>query len=130
MAVYFVYRADSAPSEKRVRRFEYDTVLDWAKAIWAQFDDDGEAANYAEQTLGVPQLYDLFYNGGYGRTMAPKPRSMAGVVEWLNMGTVVGGHNYSVVQEESHGPHHVQLRIQEDDWSAAVYVFDDRYRAK
>ena len=35
MPVYFVYRChEGAPSEKYVRRFEYDTVLDWAKAVW------------------------------------------------------------------------------------------------
>ena len=32
MPVYFVYRADSAPNEKRVRRFDCATVFDWAAA--------------------------------------------------------------------------------------------------
>jgi uncharacterized protein (TIGR02996 family) len=121
MAVYFVYRThDGAPSEKHVRRFEYDTVLDWARAIWKQFQKVEDARNYAENVLGVRELSDMFHFTEY-RAGHRGPRDMA---------EVVGCFNEWYVEEESRGPHHFQLHIDFDEYETVLYVFDDHFRAE
>jgi uncharacterized protein (TIGR02996 family) len=120
MAVYFVYRCHyGAPSEKHVRRFEYDTVLDWAKAVWKQFDNDAAAIRYAKQLFGdmpVDPFWGLFH------IETPQPRKTADVKQWF------ADAMYS--EEEAHGPHHIQVLTQWNENQRAVYVFDDHYRAK
>jgi len=60
MPVYFVYRCSyGSPSEKFVRRFEYDTVLDWAKAVWKVHDTREDAERYAEKLFGWVEVDPL-----------------------------------------------------------------------
>ena len=53
MAVYFVYRCyDIAPSERQVRRFECDNVLDWFRSIWTPIPDEEKARQHARELFG------------------------------------------------------------------------------
>jgi uncharacterized protein (TIGR02996 family) len=122
MAVYFVYRCHyDAPSEKHVHRFESDTVLDWAKAIFRQFPDRDEADKYAEGLLGGLHVYSfasLFTIDEEDGERLP-PKTMKDVHAWFKG---------MYVNEESHGPHHIQIHTDDDELEMAVYVFDDHYR--
>lgn len=122
MAVYFVYRCHyGTPSEKHVRRFEYDTVLDWAKAVFRQLDRDA-GFKYSEDLLGGLDVYSfgsMFITDEDHPPVAP-PKTMADVKRWFG-GMYVG--------EEAHGSHHIQVLTDDDEIEMAVYVFDDHYRA-
>jgi uncharacterized protein (TIGR02996 family) len=125
MAVYFVYRCHyGTPSEKHVWRFEYDTVLDWAKAIFKQFRDTEEAYKYAKELMGGRYVYSL------GSIFAmdedeedplerKPPKTMRDVHNWF------GG---MYVNEQKDGPHHIQIYTDDDELEMAVYIFDDHYR--
>ncbi|MCI0705001.1 MAG: TIGR02996 domain-containing protein [Planctomycetia bacterium] len=123
MPVYFVYRCHyGSPSEKHVRRFEYDTVLDWAKGVFKQLDED-EAYKYAEELLGGLRVYSfgsMFMIDEEHGARTP-PRAMKDVQEWFQ-------DMYD--QGEAHGPHHIQILTDDDEIQMAVYVFDDHYRKK
>ncbi|MBY0458800.1 MAG: TIGR02996 domain-containing protein [Gemmataceae bacterium] len=123
MAVYFVYRCHyGAPSEKHVRRFEYDTVLDWAQAVWKPFDTYEAADAYAVELLGGLRVYsigDLFYTDPeYGTPRRPHTmEDVRGLFESMYDPTIESG------------PHHIQMMTDDDEIDMAVYVFDDHYRA-
>ena len=124
MAVYFVYRCHyNAPSEKHVRRFEYDTVLDWAKAVWKQLPDFDAGTKYARELLGGLRVYSL--GGIFTRSEeedVPErkpPKTMRDVHDWF------GG---MYVNEQKSGPHHVQIHTDDDELEMGVYIFDDHYR--
>lgn len=122
MAVYFVYRCHyGAPSEKHVRRFEYDTVLEWAQAVFRQLPND-EAYEYAEKLLDGLEVYSF---GSMFRTddehpPRERPRTMEDVGGWFS-------DMYDQGQEN--GSHHIQVLTDDDEREMAVYVFDDHYRA-
>lgn len=101
MPVYFVYRCHyGAPSEKHVRRFEYDTVLEWAQAVWKQFDTYDAASEYAEELLDGLNVYsigDLFHTAPEYAPSAGRPETMVGVHEWFQA-------MYGDVS--ANGPHH------------------------
>ena len=124
MAVYFVYRCHfGAPSEKHVRRFEYDSVLEWAQAVWKQFDTREEANEYGRQLftgLDTDAFHTLF-TPYEDYPMPHRPRTMADVKKWFSA---------FYCEEEAHGPHHIQCLTEWADNQRAVYVFDDHYRAK
>src|SRR5215213_5981126 len=113
MPVYFVYRCHyGASSEKHVRKFEYDTVLDWAKAIFRQFPDRDEADKYAEKLLGG--LYVYSFGSLFAAPDDPDdeedgerrpPKTMKDVHAWFKG---------MYVNEESHGPHHIQIHTDDD----------------
>jgi uncharacterized protein (TIGR02996 family) len=124
MAVYFVFRShDGTPTEKHVRRFEYDTVLEWAKAVWKLHDARQEARRYAEQLFGeidVEVFCGLFHKGEDAATT--RPRTMADVQGWF--------FDQLYCEEEAHGGHHLQVLTEWGDDQRAIYVFDDHYRNK
>jgi len=124
MAVYFVYRShEGAPSEKHVRRFEHDTVLDWAKAAWKLHDTRAEANEYGRQLfsgLDTDAFHTLF-TPYEDYPMPRRPRTMADVKRWFDA---------FYCEETAHGPHHIQCLTEWGDNQRAVYVFDDHYRAK
>lgn len=120
MAVYFVYRCHyGAPSEKHVRRFEYDTVLEWAQAVFRQLPND-EAYEYAEKLLGGLDVYSFgsMFRTDEDHPVRECPRTMEEVSAWFS-------DMYDQGQEN--GPHHIQL-LTDDEREMAVYVFDDHYR--
>jgi uncharacterized protein (TIGR02996 family) len=124
MAVYFVYRSQyGAPGERHVRRFEDDTVLDWAKVVWKEFNNEEAAKRYAAKLFGgmpLDELCRLFWvDEEFG--MSHPPHTMADVKRWF-------AELYC--EEEAHGPHHIQCLTDWSDNQRAVYVFDDHYRAK
>ena len=122
MAVYFVYRCHhGTPSEQHVRRFEYDSVLEWAKAVFKPIADRDAAFKYAEDLLGGLDVYSFgsIFAEAAENKLAP-PRKMADVKAWFQG---------MYVQEEAHGPHHIQILTDDDEIEMAVYVFDDHYRA-
>jgi uncharacterized protein (TIGR02996 family) len=124
MAVYFVYRCHyNAPGEKHVRQFEYDTVLDWAKAIFKQFPGPGYEAgwDYAEELLGGLNVYSFgsLFNPDEDHPERKPPKTMKDVHNWF-------GRMY--VNEQKNGPHHIQILTDDDELEMAVYVFDDHYR--
>jgi uncharacterized protein (TIGR02996 family) len=121
VAVYFVYRCHyGTPSEKHVRRFEYDSVLDWAKDVFKPIASREQAFAYAEKLLGGLDVYSFgsIFSGAAENDLGP-PRKMADVKQWF------GG---MYVVEEAHGPHHIQILTDDDEIEMAVYVFDDHYR--
>ena len=123
MPVYFVYRCHyGAPNEKHVRRFEYDSVLEWARAVWRLHDTREEANRYGREVftgLDTDAFHTLFCTYD-GHPMPHRPRSMADVKRWF-------GAFYC--EEEAHGSHHIQCLTEWGDNQRAVYVFDDHYRA-
>jgi uncharacterized protein (TIGR02996 family) len=124
MPVYFVYRChEGAPNEKHVRRFEYDTVLDWAKGVWKLHDTRAEANRYAGQLftgLDTDAFHTLFQT--YEDYPMPRcPRTMADVKAWFDA---------FYCEETAHGAHHIQCLTEWGENQRAVYVFDDHYRAK
>jgi uncharacterized protein (TIGR02996 family) len=121
--VYFVYRCHyNAPSEKHVLRFEYDTVLDWAKTHFKPIVDEHEASRHAEEVLGGLHVYsfDSLFHYAAVNDVSP-PRKMADVKEWFQL--MYGGDS------AKSGPHHIQVLTDDDELEMAVYVFDDHYRA-
>jgi uncharacterized protein (TIGR02996 family) len=122
MAVYFVYRCHyGTPSEKHVRRFEYDTVLEWAQGVFRQLPSD-EAFEYAEKLLGGLHVYSFGSLFRIDDNHPPRecPRTMEDVSAWFS-------DMYD--QGQANGPHHIQLLTDDDELEMAVYVFDDHYRA-
>jgi uncharacterized protein (TIGR02996 family) len=122
MAVYFVFRShDGTPTEKHVKRFEYDTVLDWARAVWKRHDARKEAKRYADQLFGMDsEVFCSLFETDVDAAPAP-PRTMADVQGWFNE---------MYCEEDSHGPHHLQALTEWADNQRAIYVFDDHYRKK
>jgi uncharacterized protein (TIGR02996 family) len=123
MPVYFVYRCQyGAPSGKHVRRFEHDTVLDWAQAVFRQFPTTDAASAYAAELLGG--LYVYSFDGMFviddGHAPLDPPRTMHDVAAWFS-------RMYD--QGQANGPHHIQLLTDDDEIEMAVHVFDDHYRA-
>jgi uncharacterized protein (TIGR02996 family) len=123
MPVYFVFRShDGTPTEKHVRRFEYDTVLDWARAVWKLHETREEAQRYAEHLfgdIGVEVFCGLFHDQGEEST--GRPRTMADVKLWFSD---------MYCEEEAHGAHHIQVLTEWGDEQRAIYLFDDHYRNK
>jgi uncharacterized protein (TIGR02996 family) len=123
MAVHLVYRCYyNAPGERHVRRFECDRVVDWVRSIWKPISDDDRAAGHAKELLGglhVPPLARLF--PAIAEEGLPPPETVGEVVSGL------GAHVF--VEEEEHGPHHLQMLIDYDDNQVALYLFDDHFRA-
>jgi uncharacterized protein (TIGR02996 family) len=122
MAVYFVVRCCyNAPGERHVRRFEHDTVLDWARSIWQAIPEKEEAYRHAEELLGGPYmdvLSQMFL--AIAEEELPPPESMDEVSDALS-------HVYR--EEENHGPHHVQILADDGSYQTAVHVFDDHFRS-
>lgn len=125
MPVYFVYRCHyGAPNEKHLRRFEYDTVLEWVRAIWREFDNDDAAYAYARELLGGLNVYSfgsLFYTRPGDGSSAGRPETMEAVHEWFQS-------MYDPTIEA--GPHHVQILTDDDEIDMAVLICDDHYRAE
>ncbi|QJW99458.1 hypothetical protein [Frigoriglobus tundricola] len=123
MAVYFVYRThDGAPSEKHVRRFENDTILDWAQAVWKQTPDHEKAIEYAKQLFGELALHGFasLFHYYEERPIRSKPTQLAELDAWFTD---------FLLAETAHGPHHLQFYFDGDaDGDTALYVFDHHYR--
>jgi uncharacterized protein (TIGR02996 family) len=121
MAVYFVYRCTyDAPTEKHIRRFEYNSVLDWAKAVFRQLGED-EAYNYARELLGGLNVYSFGSMFMIHKDSPPSecPQTMEEVGDWFTS---------MYDQGQANGPHHIQILTDDDELEMAVYVFDDYYR--
>ena len=122
MAVYFVYRCHyNAPGERHVRRFEFDTVVDWVRSIWKPIPDNKQAYQYAEDLLGGLDVYmfgRMFI--AIAEESLPPPENMEQVME---------GFLHLYVQGEDHGPHHLQILTDDDEREMALYIFDDHFRA-
>jgi uncharacterized protein (TIGR02996 family) len=122
MAVYFVYRCHYGnPSEKHVRRFEADTVLDWFRSAWKPIADPDKAHAFARKLVGC-RVYSLgsLFEKIAENAWAP-PATMRQLTRHL--------HDALYVGEMKAGPHHVQIATDDDELEMAVYVFDDHYRA-
>jgi uncharacterized protein (TIGR02996 family) len=123
MAVYFVFRCCyNAPGERQVRRFEFDTVLDWARSIWKPNPDERQAYRYAEELLGwttVDAFGQLFIAIAEEGLRPPE-----------TMRDLVAGLSHVYIEEEDFGPHHLQLLVNIGDIQEAVYLFDDHFRAR
>lgn len=125
MPVYFVYRCHyGAPNEKHLRRFEYDTVLEWAQAVWLEFGTDDAAYAYARELLGGLNVYSfgsLFLAESHvrERLRTGPPQTIEAVHEWFQ-------RMYDPTIEA--GPHHVQVLTDDDEIDMAVLICDDHYR--
>jgi uncharacterized protein (TIGR02996 family) len=126
MAVYFVYRClDISPTEKYVRRFDDDNVLDWFRSRWARLAGSGRPAadRRLKRDLGcsVIELADVFCSqDGEART---PPASLAELIER------VGGTSPDQVACQSE--HCLQVRFADYYLpQTAYYLFDDHYLRK
>jgi uncharacterized protein (TIGR02996 family) len=122
MAVYFVARCCyNVPGERYVRRFEHDTVLDWARSIWKPISEQKAAYRHAGELLGGPyldMLAQMFV--AIAAEDLPPPESMEEVRDALS-------HVYA--EEEDVGPHHVQILADSGTYQTAVHLFDDHFRS-
>jgi uncharacterized protein (TIGR02996 family) len=123
MTVYLVYRCYYAdPSERQVRKFEAKSLLDWFRSIWEPIHDDAAALEHAKQLLGgldIAPFSTLF------STIAEE-----GLSPPRKMDQVLAGFGGVYIEEEDHGPHHLQAFFEENENQLAVYLFDDQFRKK
>jgi hypothetical protein len=127
MAVHFVYRCHYGnPSEKYVRHFGADTVLDWFRSIWKPVPESDtppyRAYEHANELLGTnvysfSSIFEKIAEHGWAA-----PRSMRELTERLEAALYV--------DEIDTGPHHVQVWTDDDDLEMVIYIFDDHHAAK
>jgi uncharacterized protein (TIGR02996 family) len=123
MAVYLVYRCwYIAPGERAVRRFAFDTVLDWFRSIWTPIPDEGESHRHARDLLDG---LDIGLFAGLFQTIAEQGTALPETLD-----EVLPGFDRSYMEESETGPHHIQLIFEEDDNQMGVYLFDDHFRAE
>lgn len=123
MPVYFVHRCGfGSPTEQFLCRFEFDTVLAWASAVWRRFTNRGEGERYARDLfrgMNVDAVHHVFHpHEEYA--LAGPPQSMDEVTQWFDA---------LYCECVANGPHHVQVLTEWSDNQRAIYVFDDHYRA-
>jgi uncharacterized protein (TIGR02996 family) len=125
MSVYFVYRChDMGPTEKYLKRFDDETVLDWFLARWhrlADADHDTASAR-VEDELGceVYRFSDLFQ--AVAEHALPLPQSVPEVAAHLDQ------HSY--VNEVLSGEHVLQVYTDDDDQEMAYFFLDDHFLAE
>src|SRR5262245_31507130 len=123
MAVYFLYRSHcNAPGEPFVWRFPFDTVLDWARAIWKPIPNQKKAFEYARSQLGGKDVWVFarLFEAIANVEIAP-PESMA---ELLSAFTEA-----CYAEEEDSGPHHLQVLVDDGSDQEGLYLFDDHFLA-
>jgi uncharacterized protein (TIGR02996 family) len=121
MSVHFVYRCHyNAPGERLVRRFEFTTVVEWARSIWKAIPDGDAAHAYAKDLLKGLDVYTFErVFTGIAEESLPLPETMedvANVFRFLYLG------------EMDYGPHHLQILTDDDELELAIYIFDDHFR--
>lgn len=124
MAVHFVYRCHYGnPSEKWVRHFAADSVLDWFRSIWKAIPESDKpphlADKYARKLLGrnVYSFESLFTK--IAEEEWPPPKTMRQLVEHLEEALYVN--------EMKSGPHHVEVYTDDDELEMVIHIFDDYY---
>jgi uncharacterized protein (TIGR02996 family) len=126
MTVHFVYRCHYGnPSEKWVRRFEADTVLDWFRSIWQPIPANDtppyRAYQHANRLLGRNVYgFDCLFEKIAEQGWDP-PTSMRQLTRYLE--------STLYIDEMKSGPHHVQIYTDDDDLEMVIHVFDDHYAA-
>ncbi|HUR53991.1 MAG TPA: hypothetical protein VMZ71_07660, partial [Gemmataceae bacterium] len=122
MAVHFVYRCHYGnPSEKWVRHFDADTVLDWFRSIWQPIPESDKppyvAHEHAKKLLGR----DVYSFGSLFTKIAeeewPPPKTMRKLAEHLEEALYVN--------ELKFGPHHVEIYTDDDELEMVIHIFDD-----
>jgi uncharacterized protein (TIGR02996 family) len=122
MAVYFVYRCYyNAPGERHVRRFEFDNVVEWVRSIWRPIPETETAYQCAQDLLGG---LDGWMFGQIFLAIAEE-----GLPPPENMDQVMKGFWHLYIEQEDHGPHHLQILTEDDDNQVAIYLFDDHFLA-
>jgi uncharacterized protein (TIGR02996 family) len=126
MAVYFAYRCHYAgPTEKYLKRFDEDTILDWFRNRWESLADTEHAvaSKRVQEALGI-SVYgfgSLFWAAA--EHSLPPPRTNAQLHRYLEQHLYVEGTcNYS--------PHLMQVLTDDDELDMAYFFFDDHYLAK
>ena len=121
MTIYFVYRCHhDAPGERRMCRFEADSIVDWMRSIWKPIDDEEQAYKYANELLGGIEVYTfarIFLD--IAEENKPPPEDMDGVksaFESMYLG------------EMDSGEHHLQILTDDDETEMAIYIFDEHFR--
>jgi uncharacterized protein (TIGR02996 family) len=125
MAVYFVYRCPGiSPTEKYVRRFDDDNVLDWFRSRWARLAGSDRTAAYRrlKRDLGCPcdELADVFCSED--EEARTPPASLAELLERIE------DTNPNEVACQS--KHCLQVFTWIDEPETAYYLFDDHYLRK
>jgi uncharacterized protein (TIGR02996 family) len=124
MAVYFVYRCHyMGPTEKRLHRFDDDTVLDWFRKRWNLAGDDPESAYQGIEELfghSVYGLHRLF--AAVAESSLPPPRTDRQLHGYLRDHLGAG--------EDLCKPHLVQVLTDDDELEMAYYFFDDQFLAR
>jgi uncharacterized protein (TIGR02996 family) len=124
MAVYLVYRcSEISPSERFIRRFEHDNIVDWARSIWKPIPNEEDARRYDREVLGDPDIGVLEWMFvAIAEEGLPPPESTGDVLAALV--------SNAYAPEEDHGEHHIQVLIEGSDDQVALYLFDDHFRAE
>jgi uncharacterized protein (TIGR02996 family) len=124
VGVYFVYRCHyQGPTEKHLRRFEDESVLDWFRDHWQGIAGTEAAHEHAEQLLGchVFMFWRLFVN--IAEENWPPPENAAQLEGDLR-------HSLYVSGEMNCAEHVVQVRNDDDELETAIYIFDDHFLKK
>jgi uncharacterized protein (TIGR02996 family) len=122
MTVHFVYRCHyNNPSEKHIRHFEADTVLDWFRSIWRPIPSGEESWAFVEGRIGcwVHSFGRLFVD--VAEQHWPPPATMRQLVGYLESSLHV--------DEIKAGKNHVQIYTDDDDLEMVIHIFDDHYVA-
>src|SRR4051812_39601683 len=79
MAVYFVCRSgDYQPTCLSRRQFDDATVVEWFRRVWAEIEDEDEAADHAERVLGEAAFLGTLFQT-VAREGLPRPDGMEDV---------------------------------------------------
>lgn len=126
MSVYFVYRCHYAgPTEKYLKRFDDDSVLDWVRNRWHRLrsSDVDKVNRDVDREIGfrVYSLFDIFWDNPEHPAPEPhRPPTNARQLRDLFTSTY---HNEIVCESE----HCIQVETDDDELDMAYYFFDDHY---
>src|SRR4051812_31055244 len=110
------------PTEKYLKRFEDDTVLDWFRARWERLADidyrEAELRLTDELGCRVYRFADLFCLSD--ELSAPAPESVEELVALI-------AENVYANEVLADSPHVLQVYTDDDDQEMAYFFFDDHF---
>ena len=117
MATYLVHRCHyDNPSEKSIKKFDDETVLDWFRNRWQKYSDPFEGLT---QEIGkIYGLSSIFENAGEHGLPAPETDAQ--------LSAYVDQHLYSE-GEKSYRAHYLEVSTDDDELQECYFLFDNEF---